>query len=72
MPKALSSFAITEVGKEMLRLRLDPRFFARMLVESRQCGRAVEYANCHMLYAASKDITIAEAHSERWHADQRN
>ena len=64
--KALNSFAITEVGKEMLRLRLDPHF-ARMLVESRQYGRAVELQTAAMLYACQQEgITMAEAHSERW------
>lgn len=64
--KALDSYQATEIGQQMLRLRLNPNY-ARMVVEARQFGPEVELQMAAMAYACQQEsITMSEQYSEQW------
>lgn len=64
--KALDSYMATEIGQEMLRLRLNPNY-ARMVVEAKKFGHEVELQMAAMAYVCQQEgITMSERFSEQW------
>lgn len=64
--QVLNADTLTEIGKQMVELPLDPTY-ARMLVEARRYGKNVEMQMAAMVSACQNDgITMTEAGSEQW------